>query len=73
MVVMAIQVTVCEIVVVAAVGMCSRLHPWQQFFRVPTVIRYIFCVLNNVSNRCHPQLEVPANSSNGFALIAVYY
>ena len=48
-------------------------HPWQQFFAVPMVFRYNFCVPINVSNRCPPQVEVPANSSNGFALMVVYY
>ncbi|KAI5990336.1 hypothetical protein F5J12DRAFT_774292 [Pisolithus orientalis] len=40
-------------------------HPWQQFLGLPTVFRYIYCVRNNVPNRCHHQGEVPANSSNG--------
>ena len=40
-------------------------HPWQQFCRVPTVFRYIFCVPNNVPNRCHPQDEASAKSGNG--------
>jgi len=49
-------------------------HPWQQFFCIPTVIRYIFCVPNNVPNRYLLQGEVPANSRNGWMpLMAVHW